>query len=474
MSVNEYGAAALRGGVLAVEPAGHSAVSAADISCRIERMPISRWHVKARVLVGTATFFDAFDALTIAQVLPVLAVLWKLTGPQIGLLISIGYLGQLLGALFFGWLAERKGRVFAMICAVMTFSCLSIACALAWDYNSLLVFRTIQGFGLGGEVPIAAAYISEMTKAHGRGRFVLLYELIFSVGVVSAGVVGYWLVPLLGWQYMFVLGATPALLVYTMYNWLPESPRWLASKGRLHEADLALTGIERQVEQATGTLLPAVIPVASVVGTEQPSAAWSTLFSPLYLRRTLMVWSIWFGAYIVYYGIGTWLPTLYRTVFHLPLEVSLRYGLISNGVGFLGATLCALTIDYFGRRFWFAVSLGGSALFLGVLWQLGATSPEEVLIYSSGAYFFATAAAVGVYLYTPELYPTRVRALGVATATAWLRLASMVGPTIVGTTAVFGLGSVFLTFALVALLAAIIVTIFAVETKGGVLEEISP
>src|SRR5258708_22886344 len=120
MSVNECDAGMLRGqtrgGAVSV-----SAVSAADISSRIERMPISSWHVKARILVGTATFFDAFDALTIAQVLPVLAVLWKLTGPEIGFLISVGYLGQLLGALFFGWLAERKGRVVAIIFAVLTF-----------------------------------------------------------------------------------------------------------------------------------------------------------------------------------------------------------------------------------------------------------------------------------------------------------------------------------------------------------------
>jgi putative MFS transporter len=473
MSVNEFDAGMLQDQTRAAA-VSLSAASAADISSRIERMPISSWHVKARILVGTATFFDAFDALTIAQVLPVLAVFWKLTGPQIGFLISVGYVGQLLGALFFGWLAEREGRVLAMIFAILTFSCMSIACALSWDYHSLLVFRTIQGFGLGGEVPIAAAYISEMTKAQGRGRFVLLYELIFSVGVVTAGIVGYWLVPLLGWQYMFVIGAAPVLLLYTVYNWLPESPRWLASKGRFDEADRALSSIERQVERATGKPLPPVAPVATIGTAVSQSSAWSTILSPIYLRRTLMVWSIWFGAYIVYYGIGTWLPTLYRTVFHLPLEVALRYGLISNGIGFLGAALCALTIDYFGRRFWFSISLGGSAVFLGVLWQLGASSPEQVLIYSSGAYFFATAAAVGVYLYTPELYPTRVRALGVATATAWLRLASIVGPTIVGTMSAYGLGSVFLTFAAAALLAAFIVMVFAVETKGGVLEELSP
>jgi MFS transporter, putative metabolite:H+ symporter len=457
-----------------VDSASPAAVSAADISNRIERIPISAWHVKVRILVGAATFFDAFDALTIAQVMPVLAVSWKLTGPQIAMLISIGYLGQLLGALFFGWLAERKGRVPAIIATIVTFSSMSIACALASDYDSLLVFRTIQGFGLGGEVPIAAAYISELTKAHGRGRFVLLYELIFSLGVITAGLVGYLLIPLLGWQYMFVIGAAPVLATYAIYRRLPESPRWLASQGRLQEADQALAEIERRVERETESPLLAVKPIACRSVAEGKTTSWGTLFNSFYLRRSLMVWSIWFGSYIVYYGIGTWLPTLYRTVFDLPLEVSLRYGLISNAVGFAGATLCATTIDYFGRRFWFAVSLGGSAVFLGVLWWLGARSPEDVVIFGSAAYFFATAAAVGVYLYTPELYPTRVRALGVATATAWLRLASILGPTIVGTAAVFGLGFVFLTFALIGLLATVIVTLFAVETKGAMLEELSP
>lgn len=447
-------------------------VTAAGIASRIERLPISRWHVKARVFIGTATFVDAFDALTIAQVLPVLAVQWKLSGSQIGLLISMGFLGQLLGALAFSWIAERHGRVLAMVLSIVTFSLMSIACAMATDYDMLLVFRSLQGFGLGGEVPIAAVYISEITKAHGRGRFVLLYELIFSVGVVAAGVVGYWVVPHLGWQYMFVIGSAPLLMVYSMYRWLPESPRWLASRGRLTEADLVTTRIERDVEAATGQPLP--LPSTEVTAALSGKASsWRELFSPQYRSRTLVVWCIWFGSYIVYYGIGTWLPTLYRTVFHLPLEVSLRYGLISNGIGFIGALICALSIDVVGRRAWFAASLLGSAFFLGVLAWLGAKTPDQVLIFGSGAYFFATAGAIGLYLYTPELYPTRVRAIGVGAATAWLRLASFSGPMIIGTMTTFGLGSVFLTFGAVALAAAV-VTFWGTETKGRVLEELSP
>jgi len=207
-----------------------------DVVARIERMPISWWHVRTRIIIGVATFFDAFDALAIAFVLPVLVPMWKLNGPQIGYLIAAGYLGQLAGALFFGWVAQRYGRLTAVVWSILIFAVMSLACAFTWDYQSLIVARTIQGFGLGGEVPVAATYISELSRAKGRGRFVLLYELIFPVGLVSTGLVGAYVVPRFGWQWMFVIGALPAFVALFLQRLLPESPRWLATQGRQKEA----------------------------------------------------------------------------------------------------------------------------------------------------------------------------------------------------------------------------------------------
>jgi putative MFS transporter len=442
-----------------------------DVVARIERLPTSWWHVKTRIIVGVATFFDAFDALAIATVLPVLAPLWKLTPPQIGILISAGFLGQLVGALLFGWVAERLGRMTAMVWSIATFAVMSLVCAFAWDYDSLLVFRTIQGIGLGGEVPVAAVYISELSRARHRGRFVLLYEMVFPVGLVAASLVGLWVVPRWGWQYMFVIGALPAILALLLRRLLPESPRWLAVHGRVAEAEAAVSLIERETEKATGQPLP---PPQPVVSTLERRASWSDLFGPGYLQRTLVVWVIWFTAYFANYGIAIWLPTIYRTVFRLPLDVSLRYGLITQAVGLLGTLICALAIDRVGRRPWFAVSFAGAALAFGGLWLERAPSAEHVLAYVSISYFFISSINIGVYLYTPELYPTRARALGVGIATAWLRLASMIGPAIVGFMIGAGLPTVFLTFAIAAALAAVVTALFAVETKGRVLEEASP
>ncbi len=442
-----------------------------DVVARIERLPISWWHVKARLVIGVATFFDGFDALTIAFVLPVLVPAWKLSGPQIGLLISAGYLGQLGGALFFGWIAERYGRIPAIVWSILIFAVMSLVCAFAWDYDSLIAARVVQGFGLGGEVPVAASYISEMVRAKGRGRFVLLYELVFPIGLVATGLAGSWIVPRFGWQWMFVIGAVPALMAFFVQRLLPESPRWLATHGRSAAAQAAMSRIEQETERSTGRPLPAP---QVVVRSTHRLASWSDLFGPTYLRRTLVVWVIWFAAYFFNYGLVVWLPTIYSTVFHLPLQQSLHYGLITQAVGLLGALTCALTIDHVGRRPWFALAFAVNAIALGALFVLGPDSPERVLVFVSSGYFFVSVLSIGVYVYTPELYPTRARAIGVGTATAWLRFASILGPSIVGAIVGSGLGHVFLLFAAVAVVGAIITGLFAVETKGRILEDVSP
>jgi putative MFS transporter len=383
---------------------GRSSVD--DIVARLERLPTSWWQVKARIIVGVATFFDAFDALAIASILPVIVPLWKLTPPQIGLMISAGFLGQLLGALLFGWVAERYGRMTAMIWSIALFGVMSLVCALAWDYTSLLVFRTIQGIGLGGEVPVAAVFISELARAQGRGRFVLLYELVFPIGLVAASLVGLWVVPHLGWQYMFVIGALPALLTLALRRLLPESPRWLAVHGREAQAQAAMALIETETQKATGRPLP---PPKPVVSTLNKPASLADLFGPLYLRRTLVVWVIWFSSYFVNYGLSIWLPTVYRTVFKLPLDVSLRYGLITQAVGLLGTLICALAIDHVGRRLWFASSFAAAAVALAALALFPAPTAEQVLACMTVAYFFISTINIGV-LHPGTLSDARARA----------------------------------------------------------------
>jgi MFS transporter, putative metabolite:H+ symporter len=449
---------------------GSKAFAAGQIAARIERLPITSWHIKARLLIGTATFFDAFDALAIAQTLPVIVPQWNLSSPQAGLLISISYVGQIVGALFFGWLAERRGRLQAIAMAILIFSLMSIACGLARNYNSLLLARAAQGIGLGGEVPIAAAYISEIAKAQGRGKFVLLYENVFAFGLVVSGFVGSLIVPTYGWNYLFFIGATPLVLIPLLLKMLPESPRWLASQGRMAEASAAVAQIEIQVERVTGKPLTAV---STAFAVETQQASWRDIVGRAAIRKTIVVWTLWFTGYLVYYGLGTWLPTLYRGVFHLSVAQSLRYGTFTQIAVFLGSLTCAFVIDWMGRRWLFVIALAGEGVSLLLLRLLGAESLVHVVVFTTIAVFFAGAAGIGAYLYTPEVYPTRSRVIATALGSSWLRLASMLGPVIVGLMVGHGINTVILLFSIVPLIASGVVGAFAAETAGRSLEEIN-
>lgn len=184
---------------------------------------------------------------------------------------------------------------------------------------------------------------------------------------------------------------------------------------------------------------------------------------------------MWFATYFVNYGLATWLPTLYRTVFHLPLATALSYQLFTNMITLCASFACAMLIDLTGRRLWFVFAFLGSAAALLTLWYIRPYTPERVWWLGTLSAMCVATMSLAVYLYTPELYPTRSRALAVGTATAWLRLASIIGPNVVAAmVAGPGLNSLFLVFGLVGLAAAVIVGLFAIETKGRILEEISP
>ena len=449
------------------------AAANAELIARLERLPITPRLMLLRVIVGIATFFDAYTVLAIAFAMPQLVSEWKLTSTEVGMIISAGYVGQLFGAVLFGSLAEKIGRLKTLFITIVLFVSMDIACLFAWSAASMMVFRFLQGVGTGGEVPVASAYINEFIGAEKRGRFFLLYEVIFPIGLMFAGMAGYFLVPIYGWKAMFIVGLIPSVLTIPLRWLMPESPRWLASKGRTAEADAVVKLLE---DDATRRGVVLREPVARPLDSRATARSdWRELFKGIYLKRTFMIWGLWVCVYMINNGLITWLPTLYKQVFQLPLQTSLAYGWITSGVGVIASIVCALLIDKVGRKPWYSTAFLVATVPLLTLTWLGATSATEVLILVTATYAVLQTIAFSLYLYSAELYPTRLRAVGTGFGSAWLRAGSSIGPIMVGwIVGDFSIRYVFTALAAVALVGGLATLLFAIETKGRVLEELSP
>jgi MFS transporter, putative metabolite:H+ symporter len=456
------------------EPGTRNELLTDALLARMESVPFSRWHTKARIVMGSATFFDAFNALSLAFALPTLIRLWHISPKQSGFLISASYVGQFVGALVFSGLAERFGRIRGTAAAVAIMSVMNFGCALAGSFSALLACRLVQGIGVGGEMPVAATYINELSQAHGRGRFFLLYEMIFPVGLMATGQIGAWLVPAWGWQSIFLLGGIPGLLIALLVARLPESPRWLISRGRMVQAQKVI----QQIEASTARRISPIARGTSALAPSTPNHAarsrWSELLSCFYRGRTLIVAALWASAYFVANSLNNWMPSLYNTVYHLDLRRSLRAASMTNVAQVVVLLVCALCIDRVGRRNWTVAAFVVGGGLLAILGFVGAQSVLSVLILGTLSYGIIGSTNAVLYLYTPEIYPTRIRAIGTGLATSWLRIASAAGPTLVGfMVAAKGINSVFLMFAGVSVVGALAATRM-VETRDRCLEEIAP
>lgn len=456
-----------------------------DISARLERLPGSNWQRKVLVLLGIATFFEGFDQLLVAYSMPLIKVEWQLTPVELTMVVTTGSAGMLLGAMFTGVLADRFGRIRVVVAAMLVTALASLLLMVSPSIEVFAALRFVQGLGIGGEVPAAAVFVNELAKAHARGRFVLLYELAFPAGLSSAALIASVVVPVFGWRALYLIGALPAVLALLVIREVPESPRWLASRGDTERAERAMRTIEDRVSTATerrsperevgtATPLPEPSPVSDVPGEKEGSARVRDLFGGRYRRRTAVLAVLWFAGFLVNYGLTTWLPTIYTSLYHVPIQTALNYTLVSSLSGFLGCVAVALLVDRIGRRASIAVGLGGAGLPLLALAALGAGQSTSVVVWSTLATFFIYASTICLYLYTPELYPTRSRGTGISFHGAIGRVGMIVGPVLVGSLMSAGAPAAAV-FALLGALGVVAAgaALLGEETSGRTLEELN-
>ncbi|WP_439682758.1 Transporter, Major facilitator superfamily (MFS_1) [Cupriavidus oxalaticus] len=447
----------------------------AGIAARLERLPMTGYQRSLFGIIATAWFFDSMDLGLMTFVLGSIKAEFGLSAAQAGLLASSSFLGMFLGAAIAGLLADRFGRKPVFQVSMIFWGVGSLMCGLADSVTSLMVYRVLLGFGMGMEFPIGLSMVSEIVPAKSRGKYVAILEGFWPIGFIAAGALTYLLLPVIGWRGIFIALAVPAVFVFVVRRMVPESPRWLEDVGRKSEADTVMAGIEQRVERASGRPLPAVS--ATFGGTQAPSrkTRFMELWSGPYARRTIMLWSVWFFALLGYYGLTTWLGALLQQAGYAVTK-SVLYTVYISLAGIPGFIFSAWLLEKWGRKPTCALMLIGSAVAAYAYGQAAVHKvPVEQLIAAGLCMqFFLFGMWSVLYAYTPELYPTRSRATGSGFASSIGRIGSLAGPYLVGVLLpVAGQGGVFTLGALSFAVAAAVVLLLGVETRGKALEEVS-
>lgn len=445
-----------------------------QISQRLERLPFGRFQYKLLLMGGLGYMFEAVDAAIIAFLLPVLRPLWGLTSVETGMLASSTYVGFLVGAAAAGGLGDRFGRKNIMMWALVLFCGAALASAFVNDWIHFMSLRVVGGIGMGAEAAIIAPFLSEFIGAKKRGAFTASLAGFFSFGFVAAALIGYFIVPMGddGWRYALVVTALPVVLVLWWRRTVHESPRWLENRGRHEEALQIIEKIEAEFTQR-GIKLPPPAPSRAPAATQRPATFGETfkaLFSPSLRRVTIMSWILWFSVTFSIYLFFTWIPGL-LVERGMTISKSFSFSLIIYCAQIPGYFSAAWICERIGRQYTIVLYMVGSAV--SAISLAYVQTDQQVLIMSIMLSFFINGVSAGEYAYTPEVFPTRVRATGVGSASAFGRIGAISSPILVGYIyPVAGFGGVFGMTTAVLICGALAVLFLGINTKGRSLEEI--
>ena len=387
-------------------------------------------------IAGVAWLFDAMDVGMLSFIIAALQKEWNLNTEQMGWIGSVNSIGMAVGALVFGIWADRIGRKNVLIITLLLFSLGSGLSALTTSLSIFLVFRFLIGMGLGGELPVASTLVSESVPVERRGRVVVLLESFWAAGWLIAALISYFVIPAYGWQIALLISALPALYAIYLRIHLPDSERFQKVK-----------------EQRK-------IPVGKSL---------KSLLSKKYARRTLMLWTLWFCVVFSYYGMFLWLPSV-MVLKGFTLIKSFQYVVIMTLSQLPGYFTAAWLIEKAGRKFVLVTYLLGTAIsayFFG-----NAESLTALLLSGCLLSFFNLGAWGALYAYSPEQYPTLIRATGTGMAAAVGRIGGILGPLAVGYLLATNtsIEQIFLLFGISIIIGMLSVLFLGKETKNVKLE----
>ncbi|MBN8939819.1 MAG: MFS transporter [Rhizobiales bacterium] len=447
---------------------GNSVASGA----RLDRLPISRFHWKMLGLIGAGMFLDAFDIYLAGGVLGALVKSGWSTLELNALFVSATFVGMTIGAWSAGVLGDRYGRRFTYQANLALFGLASLAAAFAPNMSVLIALRFIMGIGLGAEIVVGYATLTEFVPARSRGRWIALLAIITNTALFASSLVGLWVIPAFGWQYMFGIVGVLAMVIWALRKSMPESPRWLEAQGRLDEAEAILGRIE--AETAVGRSLPRL----DLGGPAAPGASSAghgsilDLFSPGLLRQTLLGSLLHVVVGFSLYGFINWLPTFFVKSGY-SVVASLQYTTLMALGGPAGAFIGWLLADSAGRK---PTIVGSSlaAIGFGIAYPLVGDGPALLAVgfgLVTAIYVMLTA---GFAMHVPELFPTKYRLRGTAVcATAGRLVTAVVQFVVIAVFAWGGLPGVLAILIGLLLFQAVMIALYGIETRQQALEDIA-
>jgi putative MFS transporter len=443
------------------------------IAARIERLPLGRFHRRFIALVSLGGWFDFYDIYMMAYIGATLQNSGFLTLQQFSTVIAAGFLGMFTGTIIFGMGSDRMGRRSAFVAMLLIYSAFTLAGAFAPSAGWLIALRFFAGIGIGAELVVIDTYVSEMVPSGARGRYVAISQTTGFTAVPIVAILVRVLAPthflIDGWRWVMVIGSMGAALAWYFRRRLPESPRWLESRGRHAEAERIVAALES--ESLSGDSRDTTKIPISADGAAQERSSFAELWRPPYRRRTIMLMIFHALQTIGYYGFANWAPTflLRRGV---SLVHSLEYTMLIALVAPLGPALAVLTSDRLERK-WAIVTM---ALLIAALGLGFAFWSAPVLIVASGALVTLCSNWFSALLhaYQSELFPTRLRATGVGFTYSWSRLSAVFSSLLIGAVLVRGgVGAVFTLLAAAMCGVALIIGLFGPRTNRITLEQLA-
>jgi MFS transporter, AAHS family, 4-hydroxybenzoate transporter len=380
------------------------------------------------LLCALVQAFDGFDIGTIGMAAPSLAKAWGVAPPQFTTAFVMSSVGILFGALLSGPLGDRFGRKPLLILSVGFIGLFSVLSAFTWSVPTITATRFLTGVGIGGAMPVTVALTADYSPISRRGTLLMLMFCGNTIGGFLGGQLVAQILPIFGWQSIFLSGGTPPLvLIPFLLAFLPESPRFLIA----HRAEAPATqAILRQLNVGAQAAATKLVDVAKGNPVQQ-------LFTGGLALTTILVWVVFFANLLNMYLFSYWMPTVLN-LSGLKPETAVFYASMFQLGGILSCLMLGPLIDRFGAPRVLACSFASGVLFILTIGLTNVPVPFIAIpILGAGAAMIGS--QLGANAMVAALYPARIRSTGVGWALGIGRFGGIAGPAIGGTLLAFGL-----------------------------------